>query len=184
VREVVTVKVQSLTPEAFEPYGEVLSLHNPVFPEVDEGSPMLMLSRVRPGDDKNRVEQMAVHFSYSQAYIPVRGAMILILAPPPDNPDSPKAEFHLDYGKVAAFALETGEAVLIGRGVWHNLLPLTEECQFISATRKGSEQIYPEGELVAGKRTDEQRAAGREHARFIEIIDFAQRDGKEIEVVR
>jgi ureidoglycolate hydrolase len=179
----VSVKVEPLAGEAFTPYGSVISLTNPVFPEVDEGRPMVMMSRLKRGDDNFRIEQMAIHFSYSQTYIPLRGTLVLIVAPPPPDRDAGLENFHLDYDRVAAFRMEPGDACLIARGTWHLIVPLEDECLFICGTRRGSNAIYPDGELTAGRRTDTDYNDGKEYAPFIEIVDFAKRDGRVIELL-
>jgi ureidoglycolate hydrolase len=170
--ERVRVSVQPLTEEAFRPYGSVITMNSPAFPEVDEGQPMLKMTRLRPGHRDRNIVQMATHFSYSQSYIPVLGTMVLVLAPPPDDPETPRDRLKPDYDQVAAFAIPAGQAVLIARGTWHNLLQLEGESVFISGTRKGTHEIFSDGELVSGRLTPEQLEAYEKYARHIEIIDL------------
>lgn len=178
--ERIQIRVQPLTEEAFQPYGSVIAMGRPVFPEVDDGQPMLKMTRLRPAAKDNNIVQMATHFSYSQSYIPLRGGMVLVVAPPPADPDAPRDGLQPDYDRVAAFAISAGEAVLIDRGTWHNLMQLDGECVFISGTRKGTNEVFRDGELRSGRLTEQQLADYEKYARHIEIIDL----DRVVEVVR
>lgn len=168
----VQITVQPLTEEAFRPYGSIITMGQPGFPQLDDGDPMLKMTRLRQGHRDTNIVQMATHFSYSQAYIPVVGTMVLVLAPPPADPATPRDQLQPDYDMVAAFAITAGEAVLISRGTWHNLLQLEGESVFVSATRRGTNEIFRDGELVTGRLTEQQMADYEKYARYIEIIDL------------
>ena len=86
----------------------------------------------------------------------------------------------LDYGRIAAFIMEPTDGCLIFKGTWHQIVPIGEEVIFVSGTRQGSEQIYPEGDLIAGPRSEKNFEDGKKHAPFIEIVDFRKRDGRVI----
>jgi ureidoglycolate hydrolase len=83
----IKLKLQPLTPEAFKPYGTVLENKQPVIPEVEPGAGRVaieLLKFKRPTNPR-RISMMATHFSYNQTFIPLRGTMALIVAPPPRN---------------------------------------------------------------------------------------------------
>lgn len=170
--ERVRVEVQPLSEEAFRPYGSVIAMGSPAFPEVDDGQPMLKMTRLRRAVGDRDVVQLATHFSYSQSYIPVLGTMVLVVAPPPADPNTPKEQLQPDYDRVAAFRIPAGEAVLIARGTWHNLMQLDGECVFISGTRRGTNEIFRDGELHTGRLTAQQLADYEKYARHIEIVDL------------
>jgi ureidoglycolate hydrolase len=138
--EVLRIKVQPLTAEAFKPYGVALEQgKHLIFPEVDEGGRValeLMPLRHR----MERVHQLNLHFSYRQAFVPVRGTLILMVGPAPRNLDKGRELYELDYDRLAAFFFEPGQAADVARGVWHTLFNLGgmpgQETLFVNVTRK------------------------------------------------
>src|ERR1700693_4683897 len=122
--ETIKLKVRPLTPEAFRPYGQVLESKQPVFPEVEpgEGRVALELLKLKRPTNPRRISMMAVHFSYNQTFIPVRGSMALIVAPAPRNRDAGHERFEVAYEKLAAFIVEPGQAAFIEKGTWHNVV--------------------------------------------------------------
>jgi ureidoglycolate hydrolase len=75
MEQVVSVKVQPLNAEAFRPYGSVLGLKKPGFPDVEDGKPVMLMVHVKRGANNRRLEQFAIHFSYNQTFIPLKGSM-------------------------------------------------------------------------------------------------------------
>ncbi len=132
------VRLQPLSAEAFCPYGQMLEAKQPLFPEVEpsEGRVALELQHLEYRPDAKRLSQMAIHFSYNQTIIPLRGSMVLVVAPAPRNCEAGHAHYEFDYERVAAFVLEPGQAALIDKGVWHNGLTFGPACTFINVTRK------------------------------------------------
>ena len=65
--EVVRVKVQPLTAEAFRRYGHLLENKQPLFPEVEpgEGRVALELLKFKRPVNPRRISMMATHFSYN-----------------------------------------------------------------------------------------------------------------------
>jgi hypothetical protein len=58
--EVVRIKVQPLTAEAFRPYGYMLETKQPLFPEVEsEGRVVLELLRFKRPVNRRRISMMA-----------------------------------------------------------------------------------------------------------------------------
>ena len=136
--EVLKVRLQPLTAEAFSSYGQILESKQPLFPEVEpgEGRIAMELQHLKYRPDAKRLSQMAIHFSYNQVFVPLQGSMVLVVAPAPRNREVGHANYEFDYGRVAAFVLEPGQAALIDKGVWHNGLTVGPVCTFINVTRK------------------------------------------------
>jgi ureidoglycolate hydrolase len=174
--ETIKLKVRPLTPEAFRPYGQVLESKQPVFPEVEpgEGRVALELLKLKRPTNPRRISMMAVHFSYNQTFIPVRGTMALIVAPPPRNPDAGHDNYEIDYARIAAFFIEPGQAAFIDKGTWHGVVALGAECEFINVTRKnpseGTTRIDETMELIPSRRP------------YIEVLDFQRRDKRVLEL--
>src|SRR5262249_24480355 len=152
--ETITVKLQPLTAEAFHPYGHIVDSHHPAYPDVEEGRPAVVCADLKHQPNAKRVGQLAIHFSYGQTFIPLRGSLALIVAPPPRNRAAGPAAYEVDYERLAAFVLEPGEVVHIEKGVWHSVATLGGDCRFLSATRKdppqkgGSHGAAAEGPLT------------------------------------
>jgi ureidoglycolate hydrolase len=81
--QTIKLKLQPLTPEVFKPYGQVLENRQPVLPEVEPGRVAIELLKFKRPTNARRISMMATHFSYNQTFIPLRGTMALVLAPPP-----------------------------------------------------------------------------------------------------
>lgn len=169
--EVVKVKVQPLNEEAFKPYGTVLKQKQPIFPEVEpgEGRVAMEILRVKRGSS-SRVGELAIHYSYNQTFIPVKGSMILIVAPAPPKVGKSEGDYPVDYNKLAAFVLEPGQAAFIEKGVWHSAAVPGAECEFINVTRKNP-----------GEGTSDQFAHPTQRG-YVETVDVAKRDNKVIEL--
>jgi ureidoglycolate hydrolase len=173
----VKVKIRPLA-QCDLPYAQMLADKEPVFPDVEpgEGRVALEMRRLKHWAKEMRLEQMAIHFSYNQTYVALKGRMAVVVAPPPRNRDADISEYEFDYAHIDAFELEPGEAIIIDKGVWHHFLSLTPECTYLNVTRKNP------GEGV-GK--DTAGSIERIHALrpYIEFVDLARRDGKVIELV-
>src|SRR5256885_14063866 len=113
--ELVRIKVQPLTAEAFRPYGYMLEGKQPLFPEVEagEGRVAVELLKFKRPVNPRRISMMATHFSYNQTFIPVRGTMALIVAPVPRNRTAGHEKYEIDYERLAAFFVEPGQAAFI-----------------------------------------------------------------------
>ncbi len=178
--QVMKIKVQPLTAEAFRPYGLVMEEGKQiVFPEVEEGGrPALEFQRSRARKSGNHaLAHFAVHFSYRQTFIPVRGSMILVVAPPPRNREAQRQDYEMDYEKVAAFSLSPGQAADIDKGVWHSAIVPEQECLWVNATRKDA------GEGVNSTRLNERgKVEWRDPRPYIEFVDIRERDGRVVDV--
>lgn len=178
MEETIKVKMAPITAEAFRPFGRMLENKEPVFPEVDPGEGRVaieLLTLKRPVNPR-RLSQMAIHFSYNQTFIPVLGSMALIVAPAPRNREQGHERFEVAYEKLAAFIIEPGQAAFIDKGIWHNVVALGAECQFINVTRKN---------LGEGT-TDLENEVGTEKAPsarpYVEFLDLKKRDRRVIDL--
>jgi ureidoglycolate hydrolase len=176
--ETIRLRLQPLTPEAFKPYGQMLETRQPVLPEVEPGQGRVALELLkfkRPANPR-RISMMATHFSYNQTFIPLRGALALVVAPPPRNRTAGHANYEIDYARLAAFVVEPGQAALIDRGTWHYAVALGTECELINVTRKdpgeGTSNIDAEMRM---DRIPTMRP-------YVEVLDFAQRDRRVLEL--
>jgi ureidoglycolate hydrolase len=176
--QVIKIKLKPLTPEAFRPYGQMLENKQPLFPEVasSEGRVAVELLKIKRPANVRRISMMATHFSYKQTFIPVRGTMALVVAPPPRNPGNGHQHYDLDYERLAAFFLEPGQAAFIEKGTWHYAVPLGQECEFVNITRKNP------GEGTS-RLDDEMRMDQIPSKRpYVEVLDFRRRDRRIIEL--
>jgi ureidoglycolate hydrolase len=178
MEQAVKIKVQPLTNEAFSPYGEVLQKKHLIYPETEEGRVAMEMLQVKYRANAKRMDQLAIHFSYNQTFIPVQGSLVLVVAPPPRNREAGADKYELDYEKVAAFVVEPGQAAFIYKGTWHNALTLGSDCTFINVTRKnpgeGTSQVEPleEGRI---ERIPRSRP-------YVEFVDVKKRDNRIIEL--
>jgi ureidoglycolate hydrolase len=176
--QVIRIKVQPLNPEAFRPYGHMLENRQPLFPEVEpgEGRVAIELLKIKRPVNPRRISMMATHFSYNQTFVPVRGTMALVVAPPPGNRAEGHEKYELDYDGLAAFFLEPGQAAFIEKGTWHYAAALGHECEFINITRKNP------GEGTS-RVDDELRMDAIPSMRpYVEVLDFRRRDRRVIEL--
>jgi ureidoglycolate hydrolase len=140
VEETVKIKIQPLTAAAFQPYGKVLERGELIYPESEEGRVAMELLRTKHRPNGRRTEQLAVHFTYNQTFIPVQGSMALIVAPPPTDREADPSTYDFDYDQTAAFLVEPGQVAFIEKGVWHNAVSMGAECTFINVTRKNARE--------------------------------------------
>jgi ureidoglycolate hydrolase len=177
MEDALRVKIQPLTAELFRPYGEVLKPKQLIYPETEEGRVAMELLAIKYRPNAKKTDQLAIHFSYNQTFIPVQGSLVLIVAPPPRNREAGPSGYELDYEKVAAFMVDPGQAAFIYKGTWHNAVTLGSECTFINVTRKNQgEGTSPEDELQ-GK--IERISTIRP---YVEYVDLKKRDNRVIEL--
>ena len=177
MEDTLKVKIQPLTAELFRPYGEVLKPKQLIYPETEEGRVAMELLAMKYRPNAKKMDQLAIHFSYNQTFIPVQGSLVLIVAPPPRNREAGPSGYELDYEKVAAFMVDPGQAAFIYKGTWHNAITLGSECTFINVTRKNQgEGTSPEDELQ-GK--IERISTIRP---YVEYVDLKKRDNRVIEL--
>lgn len=176
LEETVKIKIQPLTAEAFRPYGQVLERGALIYPESEEGRVAMELLRTKHRPNGRRTEQLAVHFTYNQTFIPVQGSMVLVVAPPPHDREADPSTYDFDYDQTAAFVVEPGQVAFIDKGVWHNAVALGAECTFINVTRKNAregatdENIDGRIERVSAKRP------------YVGYIDLKKRYNRVLEI--
>ncbi len=169
-KESLKLKVRPLTAESFQPYGEILAPGTMVYPETEEGRVAMEILRTRRAPDNRRTQQLAIHFTYNQTFIPVQGSMVLIVAPAPEDRESESYGFNFD--RAAAFLIEPGQGAFIEKGIWHNVVPVGLECTFVNVTRKnddeGQTEINDEGRV-------DTISAKRDYVGFIDLGERYQR---------
>ncbi|MBM3222853.1 MAG: hypothetical protein FJZ47_03485 [Candidatus Tectomicrobia bacterium] len=174
--ETVHIKAMPLSADAFRPYGQVLERGELIYPDTDEGRVAMELLRVRRRPQNNQIEQLAIHFSYNQTFIPVQGAMILVVAPAPAERGADPNTYTFDYAQAAAFIVEPGQVAFIEKGVWHSLVPVSLECTFVNVTRKNLHE-------AATEEGNEARMARISAARpYVEYVDLQERDNRILEL--
>jgi ureidoglycolate hydrolase len=70
------VKIQPLTAELFRPYGEVLKPKQLIYPETEEGRVAMEMLAIKYRPNAKKMDQLAIHFSYNQTFIPVQGSLV------------------------------------------------------------------------------------------------------------
>jgi len=177
MEDTLKVKIQPLTAELFRPYGEVLKPKQLIYPETEEGKVAMEMLTMKYRASAKKMDQLAIHFSYNQTFIPVQGSLVLVVAPPPRNREAGPSGYELDYEKVAAFMVDPGQAAFIYKGTWHNAITLGSECTFINVTRKNQGEGTSPGDELQGK--IERISTIRP---YVEYIDLKKRDNRVIEL--
>lgn len=177
MEQALKVKLQPLTAEAFRPYGQMLQPKQLIYPETEEGRVAMEMLTMKYRPNAKRMDQLAIHFSYNQTFIPVQGSMVLIVAPPPRNREAGPASYEVDYEKIAAFVVEAGQAAFIDKGTWHNVITLGNECTFINVTRKNQGEGTSPADELQGR--IERANAVRP---YVEYVDLKKRDNRVIEL--
>src|SRR5690554_4653114 len=129
------LKVETLTKEAFEPFGYLLSPHSNVTPfkntppvftdrmpfEVDDGSYEFVYALLERKEFK--FTNLERHVKVTQGFFMMtNGPAIITVAPATDNNDP---ESLPDLDSVRAFLWERDMCFVLHRGVWHGtILPL------------------------------------------------------------
>ncbi len=179
--DTIPVRVRPLDAEAFEPFGRVIEGELLAYPECEEGRVAIERLRLRYRPEASRIEQLAIHFSYNQTFVPMTASMILVVAPPPTNRAAGEAEgpdaYELDYTRLAAFSIEPGQAVMIDKGAWHNITTLAPECHFINVTRKDAGEGRSPAEELEGK-----IATAHALRSYVEFVDLRERDGRVVQL--
>jgi ureidoglycolate hydrolase len=174
--QIITVKVQPLTREGMKPYGDILDADHPIFPQVDAGQGAVAMeinTLSRNNSVRQSLDQMAVHGTYTQSFIILKGSMIMVYAPPPSDLTCAAEDMEFDYDKVGAFVLVEGDIAHINRGVWHGSVVLNGSCTFVNVTRKNS----GEGTTNVIEVDDENIEYTR---KYIELVNIRRRDSRQI----
>ena len=143
-----TLRPESLTAEAFAPFGEVISTHTAQHHfSINAGNTERYhnLARLVAGEDGTLIasifrgqpralpfviEMMERHPHGSQAFVPMQEEPYLVVVAPPGPP--PEAN------DLVAFLAKPGEGVNYAPGMWHHpLLALNRACEFLVIDRSG-----------------------------------------------
>jgi len=175
------VKIESLTDEAFAPFGQLISPKDraPDFEtasgtrgwavDFHSGRPLIML--LRTPYQGLRFTKLERHFNVTQTFLPLGGSQAAVAVAPADRGNGYTAPSPSD---VRAFLLDGRTGYVLRRGVWHSLdryalyPPATE---WVIITDHETQQDLVEG------------YAGRHPLRLTEEVDFAARFGMTLELV-
>jgi ureidoglycolate hydrolase len=136
-RPVQTLVLQSLSESAFARYGRILEPGDLHFPDGDEeAAGRIAIYMLRMGRDQADLQRLSVHFSYEETFAGLAGTLVIVVGSPPKDRIGEPGAFAVDWDQLSAFTIEAGQAVTIDRGVWHNVLPLGDACQWLVATRR------------------------------------------------
>jgi ureidoglycolate lyase len=157
-----TLTPETLTREAFAPFGEVIEASDAVrhftinagnteryhdlacIEAGPDGRVIVSIFRGQPRTLPFRVEMMERHPLASQAFIPMSGRPYLVVVAPAGEPPTVR--------DLRVFLARGGQGVNYGPGVWHHpLLALDAVCDFLVVDRSGSAPNCDEIELdIAG----------------------------------
>lgn len=151
--EIMRIRVQVLTPEAYAPFGWVLGAgfgpHNEEFVESDAsafshehtfdpgegGVPeVLWVNYIRKGQ---RLRHLESHLLTEQALVPVRGDPIVHVVCPPSK-ELTEADYHPDIANLKTFILDGTQGVCMRRGCWHGVFPLVDRAVYVMLTRRST----------------------------------------------
>ena len=130
------VGLQRLDAEKFKPYGMVLSEDALSFPEFDPEEGRIAFEMFKMRRSRFTRESIGFHFSYTQPIIVLKGKIALIVAPPPRDPKATLETAEVDYDRVAAFEIQGGEGIVLGRGVWHDFVGLDDQTTILHLVRR------------------------------------------------
>src|SRR5215216_2584850 len=110
-QEVVTVKVQPLTAEAFAPYGRVVEdQREDLIMQGGKFTARLMTVRRVP----ETIDHVNMHTDHSQMFVPLNGDRQVVIVAPPDQKGS-----SFDSSSVAAFITNGKQTFIFHPGTWH-----------------------------------------------------------------
>jgi ureidoglycolate hydrolase len=136
--ELVSLKVEPLDVEAFEPFGKVIREGTAGYPDIDGDACVVMLTSNKRDSLWNVI---AYHHDYNQTFIPIVNPLVVCVTPIP-VPSEDGERMIVDYDATRAFLVNVGEAVELKRGVGHNAIPATDQgVRFITVTRRIPEEL-------------------------------------------
>jgi ureidoglycolate lyase len=127
MRTVHELEVETLTEEAFAPFGEIVSAkaRAPDFRtesgtegwavDFRSGRPLLMVLRTRY--QGLRFSKLERHFELTQTFLPLGGSPAVVAVAPPSSDRSRVP----DPAEVRAFLLDGTKGYALGPGTWHSL---------------------------------------------------------------
>ncbi len=129
----ITLHAQKMTPEAFEPYGEIISGRGNVDLDLDGGNTSVVAQTVeaRPFE----FSFLGRHERTEQVFVPLgKTRSIIAVAPPCENGSAaPNIE------RMAAFYIDGSCAFKLHRGAWHtSAFPMDESATFLVLERENT----------------------------------------------
>lgn len=128
---VVHIKVQPMTREAFAPFGVLIDSRGSVEIDLCEGKPSLTgaTAEVRP----LRFDFMARHRRTMQVFSPLASSQSVIAVAPPNDAAAPDVE------RVAAFLVNGHHPYAYHKGTWHTPpFPIKEWASYLVVDRAGT----------------------------------------------
>lgn len=133
--EVLEIKVEPLTREAFKPYGEVVTEDGGALLDLARGRPHveILTTRYHPFE----FTRMARHCRCTQTLIAMEGKPSLMAVAPADDPDDPAVS--PDPSRIRAFLVEGNQGITLARGTFHNgPYPLEAVTRFVNVELEGT----------------------------------------------
>jgi ureidoglycolate lyase len=127
----ISLTIQPMTPEAFAPYGELVSERGQVALDLDGGTPNVAAQTVEPRPMK--FDFLGRHMRSEQFFAPLGGAKSVIAVAPP----SEDGEAIPDVNRMAAFLVDGTGAFKLHRGTWHvSAFPVNGSATFLVLDRE------------------------------------------------
>ena len=126
--KVVRMKVEPLTPEAFEPFGEVIKTYEEARPEIRKGG--LREKRITVTSGDRRRVQFTYHTDAGQAFYPSRHCPTVFMVGPVKEGPAPE--------DLRAFYSDGSLGICVRTGVWH-ALPICLEGEEIYQSIRGDQ---------------------------------------------
>ncbi|HEX8174711.1 MAG TPA: ureidoglycolate lyase [Pyrinomonadaceae bacterium] len=128
---VIRLKVQEMTREAFAPYGVLIDSRGSVEVDLCEGKPSLTGATAEPRPF--RFDFMARHRRTMQVFSPLASSKSVIAVAPPGEGDAPDVE------RVAAFLVNGHLPYAYHKGTWHTPpFPVGEWASYLVVDRSGT----------------------------------------------
>jgi ureidoglycolate lyase len=155
------LKVKPATPEAVEPFGQILgpganvtplplsfygdavTVRRPVHFQSDEQTELTLATlKVRPLE----VRWMERHFKHTQTFIPLSGRPFIIVMAPPNDQELP------DLDQVEAFLFDGSAGFTMHIGTWHEFpFALVDETNLIVILRRETTRDLMEDNVIRGE---------------------------------
>ena len=126
--KVVKIKVEPLTPEAFEPFGEVIASYEEARPEIEKGG--LREKEIPISSKDRRVAHFAYHTDAGQAFYPSRHCPTVFMVGP--------IKEKLDPEDLRAFHSDGSLGICVRVGVWHTV-PICLEGEEVYQSIRGDQ---------------------------------------------
>lgn len=144
----ITLHLEPLTEEAFEPFGDVIQVCPGAFHHINGGmveryddladvdvlalggQAGISIMRAKPYALPLAVAYLERHPLSSQAFMPVKPTTFIVVVAPLGET--------IDAGNIRAFVAKPGQGINYAPGIWHHVLLPTEACDFLVVDRIGS----------------------------------------------